>query len=441
MKKRFFLFIGIVFVCFSCTTNENDFLENSNFIILQNDEYRDSEAPEIVSSFADSPESDTVPLDEIIIKYQPEVSEAQKETLRNEYGVIHYRTCDCINGNQKYELWVLDQGVVTEPTVKVIKRKNDDQVDFVAQNQGYDMPLHAVAIESEDPSEDPPGDPSEVVYIESSFNNDYLNRIVSTNDGITVAVLDTGVDTEQVGFIGDFLYNSALNGNCGEESGWDFVNQDKNTYDDNDKKHGTVVSYIIHNQLKNTAVKHQILPVKIADADGKSTFFNTLCGLEYAIDKESDVINLSFGWETSDLNIYNMFSDLIDTTDAIIVTSAGNKNQDNNAKPHYPSNFSQDYVLAIAAAKDDLSDATFFSNYGASMVDFYAIGNKITFPLKNPNTFSYFRGTSFAAPFVSAKVAELLSNNSQNIRVDLSQQFAVSVDYFSKPVQYMQIIK
>ena len=436
MKKRCCLFIGILFIYFSCTTNENDFSENNSDTVSQKDQNRDSEASEIVSSFSDSPESDITPLNEIIIKYQPEVSEEQKEALRNEYGVVTYRACDCTNGNQKYELWVMEPGINIEPTVKVIKRKNPIIVLFVAQNQGYNMPLHAITIESETPE-----DPSDIVYIESSFNEDYLDRIVTSNNGITVAVLDTGIDTDQVGFTGSFLYNSALNGNCGEQSGWDFVNDDDNTYDDDTKKHGSVVSYVIHKELIQRNVDHQILPVKIADQDGKSTFFNTLCGLQYAIDKASNVINLSFGWESTDPNIYNMFSDLIDTTDAIIVTSAGNKDQDNDTKPHYPSNFPHDHVLAVAASKYDVSDVTSYTNYGASSVDFYAVGNKIAFPLKTPNTYSNFRGTSFAAPFVSAKVAELLSNNVRNIRIELRQQFATPVDYFSKPIFYMELIK
>ena len=433
MKKRYLLFIGILCILFSCTTNENDFLDNHSDTVLQNDQNRDSEAPEIISSFVDSPESDITDLNEIIIKYQPEISEDEKELLRDEYGVVSYITCDCTNGNQKYELWIMEFGIDIETTVKVIKRKNPDEVSLVAPNKGFNTPMHAITIESEAPSD--------VVYIESMFNDDYLNKIVPSNYGITVAILDTGIDTDQPGFSNSFLYNSSLNGNCGEESGWDFVNHDKNTYDDHLYKHGTVVSYIVHNQLIQENIDHQILPIKIVDYDGKSTFFKTLCGLKYAIEKESDVINMSFGWESTDPDMYDLFSDLIDTTDATIVTSAGNKNLDNDVKSHYPSNFPQDHILSVAAAKNNLSDVTSYSNYGANTVDFYAIGNKIAFPLGTPNTFSNFYGTSFAAPQVSAKVATLLSNNFRDIRTDLRQQFAIPVHYFSKPVFYMELIE
>ncbi len=444
MKKRGFAFIGILFVYFSCTTTENEFLnlDNTTTTIIQNEQNRSSAASEIVSSFADSPESETVPLNEIIIKYQPGISEDDKEVLRNEYEVINYKTCDCTDENQRYELWFMkpESEVQIETTVKVIKRENPDEVALVSPNKVYNTPMHALTNQSEGPPE-VIEDPSEIVYIESTFNDDYLSRIVPFNNGITVAVLDTGIDTNQVGFIGNFLYNSASNGDCNEASGRDFVNNDNNTYDDNPFLHGTAVAYAIHNQLINSGIEYQILPIKVVDYDGKSTFFNTLCGLEYAIKKESHLINMSLGWNGTDPDLYAMFSDLIDTTEAIIVTSAGNKNLNNDVYAHYPSNFPQDHVLSIAAAKYNLNDATLFTNFGATTVDFFAIGNKISFPLATPNTSSFFSGTSFAAAKVTGRVAEILSNDTENIRTKLRQEFGINVDYFSKPVFYMELIE
>lgn len=424
MKNRALLFIGILLIFFSCMNNESDFLENEKTPILLN---RQNETPEIVASFSDSPDTEVTLLNEIIIKYKPGISEDAKEILRNDNGVISFRKCDCTNSSQIYELWIMRPDIDIEPTVKVLKRKTKDEVEFIAPNRGYNLPMYALSLESENTSND--------VYIQSSFNEEYLNRIVASNTGITVAVLDTGIDTQQVGFTGDFLYNSSQNANCNEESGRDFINNDNNPYDDDPFLHGTVVSYIIHNQLNLRGVDHQILPVKMADQDGKSTYFATLCSLEYAKDKEADVINMSFGWESSDPNIYDLFSDLIDTIDAVIVTSAGNKNKDNDTNPHYPSNFPQDQVLAVASAKFNLNNAALYSNFGASTVDVYAIGNQIPFPLKTQNTFANFRGTSFAAPRVSARVAELLWNNFEDIRNELIQQYGTQVNY-SKPVFY-----
>ncbi|MFK7748248.1 MAG: S8 family serine peptidase [Kordia sp.] len=435
MKKKSLFFIGILFTFFSCTIPEDTNVHANNTKKIPSEISKNNVTPAVVASFSDSPESEIVPLNEIIIEYELGVSEIEKQTLRTNYGVVNYRACDCTNGNNKYELWTMQAGINIEPTVKVIKRRDREKVSRATQNKEYEMKMHAVAITLEGET-----DEAEEVYIESSFNDDYLNRLVNSNDGITIAVLDTGIDTDQAGFAPNFLYNSTINSNCGEESGWDFVNNSSNTYDDDIKKHGTVVSYVIHKELAGIDVNHQILPVKIADFDGTSTFFNTLCGLQYAIQKDADVINMSFGWETTNTDIYMMFSDLIDTTDGIIVTSAGNKDQDNDTKPHYPSNFTQNHVIAVAAANTSLSDVTSYSNYGRNSVDFYAIGNNIMFPLRTSNTFVKFKGTSFAAPFVSAKVAELLANNLRDVRPQLRQQFGSRVNY-SKAVFYMELIE
>jgi subtilisin family serine protease len=430
MKNKLLLFIAILLVFFACTTDDTQFLENDETTVLQNNQNRNYEESEVVASFEDSPNTQVTPLNEIIIKYQPGVSEDDKEALKEEFKVVSSKRCDCTDGGQAYELWVMQDGIDIEPTVSVIKRKKRKEVLLVSQNKGYNIPMNAITSESEENTDQ--------VYIEGGSDLDYFDRIVSSNIGVTIAILDTGIDTDQVGFSGSFLYNSSQNGLCNEESGRDFVNNDNIPYDDDIFKHGTIAAYIVHKNLVGR-IDHQILPVKIANAYGNSTYFDTLCGLRYAIEKESDVINMSFGWTDPNQDIYNLFSDLIDTTDAILVTSAGNDDDDNDIKPHYPSNFPQNHVLAVAAAKDNLNDAALYSNFGKTTVDFYAVGNKIPFPLRTPNNFVNANGTSFAAPLIAARVAELISNNLKDIRVELSKQFGTTINY-SKPVFYSKRI-
>ena len=451
MKKSTFLFTGVLFILLSCTTTTNDDFEVHN-TDKQSAMNKYSKTTGLVATFADSPESNNVALNEIIIQYAPGVPEVEKEALRNQYNVISTKKCNCTDNDTIFELWIMEYGIEIEPTAKVINQEPDEIVELAVPNYGFDMPMHkltnfGVGTEAksgnntENSTEDNTENDAEDIYLDSSFNTDYLNRIVSSNTGITIAVLDTGLDTQQPGFSNTFLYNATQNAKCNENSGWDFVNNDHNTYDDGKYMHGTVVSHVIHNTLKANGVDHQIMPVKIADTDGKSTYFDTFCGLKYAIEHEVDVINMSFGWHSTSQDVYDLFSDLIQSTTAIMVTSAGNSNYNNDIISHYPSNFPYDHVLSVAAARNDLTKAATYSNYGANTVDFYAIGNKISFPLKTPNTFANFRGTSFAAPYVSARVAELLANGSQQIKVELDQQFGETVPYTSKPVFYMKRIK
>lgn len=227
---------------------------------------------------------------------------------------------------------------------------------------------------------------------------------------------------------------------CNEISGWDFVNGDNYPYDDYKYKHGSVISYIIHDELNKRGIANQILPVKIADDNGQSTLFTALCGLKHAIDVDVEVINLSFAWTHHDPHAYDMFGDLISKTSAIIVCSAGNEDKDNDVSPHYPSNFPHNHVISVAAAEASLNNSAGYSNFGDITVDYYAKGNKIYFPLGSGNNRVIHNGTSFATPLLSARVAELISNNFSNMRAELSQQFAVPIE-FDKPVFYMQLIQ
>lgn len=433
MKIDLPLILALLLTCISCKTNENDLLEDGT-IHPQISEIGSFETSEVIAAFADSPEPaiQTLP-GEMIVKYLPGIPSPRREALRAEFGVVSYKTCNCSSNGNKYELWTLPNSIGIEPTVRVINDGDGTlDIDRVSQNFAFRNPMHSLfSVES--------SDPVEAGHINSQFNNLYLNRIKPQNSGITIAVLDTGIDTDFPGFSSTFLFNGSGSALCGEESGWDFVNQDSNPYDDYPEIHGTMVSYIIHRELTQKNIDHQILPVKIADSNGVATFFDTLCGLVYATEKQSDVINMSFGWYNSDPYSYAMFSNVIDSTQSILVTSAGNKNNDNDKVKHYPSGFPQDNVFAIAAAKKNVRDAALYTNFGNVSVDFYALGNKIPFPLWTPNTHVNFTGTSFAAPLVSSRVAELLANKANNIRAALIDILGVDVNY-AKPVYYKKRI-
>jgi hypothetical protein len=439
MKNRPLLFIAMLFVFFACTTNENQFLDTDGTTALQNNQNRNYEDSVEVASFADSPEPEIEPIDnQIIIKYKLDVTEDEKEALREKYNVISYENCHCADN---ITIWNVGVDIDIEPTVKVINSGNNGSsgnnggeplVDYASENFKFFTPMHNVNAESIEAIEDYP--------INNPFHKLYLDRIKSINDGITIAVLDSGIDVDYPGFLGAFLYNSSEDGCKDEKSGWDFVNGDSNPFDDNPKIHGTGVSYIIHEKLREKGIPHQILPLKIADANGSIKFSDYICALNYAINRNADVINKSFGWYGANKYMEDMISSFVDNTSAIIVTSAGNSGSDNDVIQHFPSGLTQNNVLSIAAAKNDFSNATLFSNYGSSSVDFFALGKGIPFPLNQQNTHVTFRGTSFAAPDTSALVAELLFSGNQDMRLALRQQYGLNIDY-NKQVFYNMLLR
>jgi subtilisin family serine protease len=429
MKNNDLILAVLLLLFVSCTQYENDVLSDEITTSIQT-----KSTQHVMGIVEELPSLATVPRQEIIIKYRPNVTQQEKDSIRNQYGVLQVKTCDCSAGNTQYELWVMDPQIQIEPTTKVIRNNDDeDKVELVLPNQGFGTPV-ASTLTSEE------GSWEEFYPNHSNSFTTFLNKIVDTNTGVTVAILDTGIDVNFSTFSQAFLHNSSQNGLCNEVSGWNFVHGNNFPCDDDRYKHGTVIANVIHSELQQRGIAHQILPVKTADAQGFSDYFTTFCGLQYAIEMQADVINLSFGWKNNDPYVYDLFSDLVNTTDATIVCSAGNDNLDNDVFPHYPSSLPHQNVLSVAAAKANFNNAANYSNYGQTTVDFFAKGNKIYFPLNNSTNVVSHYGTSFATPLVSARTAELISNGILDVRVNLIQQFGRSVS-FQKPVYYMHLIQ
>jgi subtilisin family serine protease len=129
---------------------------------------------------------------------------------------------------------------------------------------------------------------------------------------VTVAVFDTGIDTASIDrkyfYTGrDSLCFGAL---C--RNGWNLsINPgDEHWVDDNNSRHGTLVSKFIIDEVNNfggNGVK--LLPVKIQNSKGVGNLFSVLCGFSYAAKMGAKIINASFGY-------YAVHSQLPSTTDS-----------------------------------------------------------------------------------------------------------------------------
>ena len=90
------------------------------------------------------------------------------------------------------------------------------------------------------------------------------------------------------------------------------------------------------------------------------------------------------------------------------IAAAGNDSSNNDAVPHYPSNYDVDSIVSVAATahNDDLAS---FSSYGLTTVDLAAPGVAITSALPGDD-YEAWNGTSMASPHVSAVAALLWSH-------------------------------
>lgn len=220
----------------------------------------------------------------------------------------------------------------------------------------------------------------------------------SMGDGVTVAVLDTGIDLDHEDLSANITggYN-AINGG---------------SYDD-DNGHGTHVAGIIAAIPNNgrgvagVAGHAKLLAVKVMDKDGKGTTDIIAKGVRWAADHGANIINLSFGGYDYD-ELFQQAVNYAYNKGCVVVAAAGN---DGVNKISYPAAF--DNVLAVGAvnASDELAS---FSNVGPK-VEVYAPGVNIASTLPNhlkvngAGDYGLGSGTSMAAPFVSGVAALIKS--------------------------------
>lgn len=240
------------------------------------------------------------------------------------------------------------------------------------------------------------------------------------SSNVIVAVLDTGVDLNHPDLVGRFVNPT------------DVVDNDSAQDDDG---HGTHVAGIISAVTNNSKGVAGIAPgAKLMPVDvfghyntGSGTVFGALTsevieGIDYAVSKDADVINISLGGSDYD----SAFEDAIDNAvskGVVVVSAAGNKGQNGT---HYPS----DYDSCISVIATDWNDAkASYSNYGEDK-DICAPGgdtntdqNSDSFifstsydPSTQTSGYAWMDGTSMASPMVAGVVALMLSAN-PNLKV------------------------
>ncbi|KXG78355.1 Subtilisin NAT [Fervidicola ferrireducens] len=210
-------------------------------------------------------------------------------------------------------------------------------------------------------------------------------------EGVRVGIVDTGVD----------LSHPDLKDNIKEAYG---VLDCKNVIDDNG--HGTHVAGTIA-ALDNdigvvgVAPKVEIYSVKAFDKNGKSTVSGIVEALNWCLEKEVQVVNMSFGIKNNSITLRRAVKAL-HKSGVVLVAAAGNAGEENSVL--YPAKYPE--VIAVAACNRDDRPAS-FSSIGPE-VDITAPGVDILSTYKD-GQYKLMSGTSMAAPHVSGAAALLLS--------------------------------
>jgi thermitase len=204
--------------------------------------------------------------------------------------------------------------------------------------------------------------------------------------GVTVAVIDTGVDTDHPTF--DNVVQ-----------GYDYVSHDNNPAEEGSGPaygHGTMVAGIV----ALVAPRATVMPVRAFDSNGIGTAANVGNAIRYAARNGADVINMSFGVSTESAPIRSAI-EFASRQGAVLIVAAGNSN---TSVPQYPA--SDEDVLAVGAT-DNADNKADFSNYG-SHIAVGAPGVSI-YSAYPGGRFAWGDGTSYATAFVSGEAALVLS--------------------------------
>lgn len=244
-------------------------------------------------------------------------------------------------------------------------------------------------------------------------------------EGMTIAVIDSGVDRTHLQLKNQIFVNSREtangvdddgNGYIDDISGWNFSVLEgpgtPNIIDENG--HGTHVSGIIAAEhsagiVKGVAPKAKILPLQFMDKTGAGTISRAISAVEYATQMGAKVINASWGTSGCNRTLETAIAQAR-TNGVLFVTAAGNDFSDLSLNPSYPAAFPDTGQLTIGALTYSGFRAD-FSNFG-SLVHLLAPGSPIysTQPVNLESSgYRFMSGTSMATPFVSGAAALLWS--------------------------------
>lgn len=205
--------------------------------------------------------------------------------------------------------------------------------------------------------------------LEAIKSNTVLIRKMNLNK-VTIAVIDSGVSLKADRIL----------------PGYNILDQSRNTYDD--IGHGSDVASIILKSCPNA----YILPIKIVSENGYQDPKELAAAVCWAIEKKTDIINISLGTDVENEDVRYQISRAIERNIPVIC-SAGNSGDDQNLM--FPARLTN--VISVVSRDINNVDEGFSNrskkkSFSAPGVHIKTVGDK------------YVSGTSFSSAFVSGVV-------------------------------------
>ncbi len=312
------------------------------------------------------------------------------------------------------------------------------------------------------PPPPPPPSPGAAFFENNEYDRDYSKALIrassayaagGTGVGVTIAVIDTGIDLQHAEFLGGKLSAASIDIYSGAYSspftaftpGVAGLGPIRDRLDD-EQGHGTGTAsaaagaklpeddpLIVAGGLAGmhgVAFDATVLAIRADDSDpacAPDCDFDTrgiAAAIDYAVANGAKVINLSLGGDATPSAAMNAAMTRAAAAGVIVVAASGN---DGNAQPDSPANFAgsvgaDGHVIAVGSV-NSASEISSFSNRAGALANFYVVapgqGLVVATPvdLANPascphtgNTCYNIQsaGTSYASPQVAGAIALLL---------------------------------
>jgi hypothetical protein len=242
----------------------------------------------------------------------------------------------------------------------------------------------------------------------AQINAAYAHARGITGRGVTIAVLDTGIDAShpELAASGKVL------------PGFNAVDGSADTADA--RGHGTHVAGLLSGArdgrgMYGLAYDARLLPVKVFPNSGSGSTAFVERGIRYAIGRAS-IINMSFG--TPGEYTSRAMQEAVDAG-LLVVAAAGNRGNDN---PEWPARFAREgwarnRIIAVGAVDADNRIAS-FSNRAGDTAAWYIVAPGVDLPSTYlDGRYAYMGGTSMATAVVSGAAA-LLKQQWNYLRAD-----------------------
>lgn len=295
---------------------------------------------------------------------------------------INHELIKKVQGTVQYEYEAIHAVAMTVQTSQIPILEKDESVLTIQKDQ-------SIQVENE-----------QVTWGNLKTKAEESKKVGLTGKGTKIAILDTGADPTHPDL-------NLVGGEC-------LLDYCPHSFSD-DNGHGTHVAGIIGAQ-KNSIGIAGIVPdatiyaIKVLDDDGFGSTSTVMAGIDWAIQHDIDIINLSLSTPKSDLAL-KMMLDKAYQAGLLIVSAAGNDGTIDGLENtvEYPAK----YASVIAVASLNQANTRLESSASGAEIEIAAPGEYIysTIPKMfdddgQRDGYTWMSGTSMAAPFVTGILAQ-----------------------------------